>query len=470
MYDPVEDRIKDECGVFGIYGHENVAEMVYLGLFSLQHRGEESAGIAVYDGKSIRYHKEMGLVGDVFDHETLARFHGTHAIGHVRYSTTGGSVLRNAQPFVVNYAKGQVAIAHNGNLTNAKELREHLERHGSIFQSTMDSEIIVHLMAKPDYKDHIEGIAGAATKIKGAYSLVVLTEDSLVGMRDPQGFRPLSIGKVGESFVLSSETCAFDLIGAEFVRDVEPGEMVVINDKGINSIWPFGEKKLKKSHCIFEHIYFSRPDSVVFGENVGSVRERMGIQLAKEAPADADLVIAVPDSGNFCAIGYAKESGIPFGIGFTRNHYIGRTFINPTQSQRDFKVRIKLNPIRDFIKGKRLVVIDDSIVRGNTSRSRVKVLRSAGAKEVHLRISCPPHKHPCYFGIDFPKHDELIANKMSLEEMAEFLECDSVGYLSHEGMLGAVSLPEEDYCTGCFSGKYSIDVNTDAFSKFSLED
>lgn len=469
MYDPVEDRIKDECGVFGIFGHENVAEMVYLGLFSLQHRGEESAGLAVYDGENIRYHKEMGLVGDVFNHDILSRFHGTHAIGHVRYSTTGASVLRNAQPFVVNYAKGQVAIAHNGNLTNAKHLRGWLEKHGSIFQSTMDSEIIVHLMAKPCYKDHIEGIAGAATQIEGAYSIVVLTEDALVGMRDPQGFRPLSIGKVGSSYVLSSETCAFDLIGAEFVRDVEPGEMVVIDKNGLRSMYPFGEKEPKHSHCIFEHIYFSRPDSIVFGENVASVRERMGIQLAKEAPADADLVIAVPDSGNFCAIGYAKQSGIPFGIGFTRNHYIGRTFINPTQEQRDFKVRIKLNPIKDFIKGKRLVVIDDSIVRGNTSRSRVKVLRSAGAKEVHLRISCPPHKYPCYFGIDFPQKDELIANKLSEKELADYLEVDSVGYLSHEGMLGAVSLPPEDYCTGCFSGKYKVDVDKETFSKFSLE-
>lgn len=461
-------RLKEHCGVFGVYGHPNASELVYLGLFSLQHRGEESAGIAVSNGKNINCFKQMGLVEEVFNEDILKSLEGEIAIGHVRYSTTGSSVLKNAQPFVVTYAKGQVGIAHNGNLVNGKELRKQLERYGSIFQSTMDSEIIVHLMAKPSYGDQIEGLFEAVRQIEGAFSLALLTEDSLIGARDSNGFRPLSLGKLDNAWILSSETCSFDLIGAEYVRDVEPGEIVVINKDGIRSLFPFKNKKDNPSYCIFEHIYFSRPDSIVFGDNVGKVREKLGENLAKECPANADMVIAIPDSGNFAAIGYARESGIPFGIGFTRNHYIGRTFINPVASKREFKVKIKLNPIRDFIQGKRLVVVDDSIVRGNTSKSRVKILRKAGAKEVHLRISCPPHKFPCYYGIDFPAKKELIANNLSLEEIKNFIEVDSLGYLSYEGMMKSVSLPCKKYCTACFSGNYPVLFDND-FSKYSME-
>jgi amidophosphoribosyltransferase len=461
-------EIKDECGVFGVYGSAHASEIVYLGLFALQHRGEESAGIATSYENTLRVHKAMGLVGDVFNEQNLALLKGSSAIGHVRYSTTGDSVIKNAQPFLVNYSRGQVAIAHNGNLVNAIELRKELERLGSIFQSTMDSEIFVHLMAKPSYASHIEGIIAAVQRVKGAYSLIVLTEDSLIGLRDPHGFRPLSIGKIGSSYILSSETCAFDLVGAEFVRDVAPGEIVEISSAGLKSHFPFKDAHVSESCCIFEHIYFSRPDSIVFGENVGSVRERLGMKLAMESPADADLVIAVPDSGNFAALGYSKASSIPFGFGFTRNHYIGRTFISPTVDKRDFKVKIKLNPVTDFIKNKRLVVIDDSIVRGNTSKSRVKVLRRAGAKEVHLRISCPPHRWPCFYGIDFPEKGELIANTMSLEQIRDYLEVDSLGYLSHEGMLQCFRNKRNKYCAACFSGEYPVDFGK-AFNKSSLE-
>jgi amidophosphoribosyltransferase len=468
VYNPETDRFEDECGVFGVYGSPKAAELVYLGLFALQHRGEESAGIATSDGKTIQVYKEMGLVGDVFNETILKSLPGSLAIGHVRYSTTGISALKNAQPHVVNYSRGQVAIAHNGNLVNAKELRTELENYGSIFQCTMDSEIFVHLMAKPTHVNHVEGIIGAVKRVEGAYSLVLLTEDSIIGVRDPHGFRPLSIGRKDHVYFLSSETCAFDLVGADFVRDVEPGEIVVINDKGLKSYFPFKNMLKREAYCIFEHIYFSRPDSIVFGENVGLVREKLGIQLAKESPADADLVIAVPDSGNFAALGYAKESGISFGFGFTRNHYIGRTFISPSVEQRDFKVKIKLNPIRDFIKGKRLVVIDDSIVRGNTSKSRVKVLRKAGAKEVHLRISCPPHKWPCFYGIDFPQKNELIANNMTFEAIRDYLEVDSLGYLSHQGMLSCFTDSPKKYCTACFSGEYLVDHDKN-FTKSSLE-
>lgn len=467
MYNPQTGRFHDECGIAGVFGISDASNLVYLSLFSLQHRGEESAGIAVSDEGVLKVYKNMGLVGDVFNETLLASLKGKTAIGHVRYSTTGSSTIKNAQPFLVDYAKGQVAIAHNGNLTNARELRNELEQYGSIFQSTMDSEIVVHLMAKPTYRDNIEGIIGAMRRIRGAYSLVILTNDELIGLRDPNGFRPLSIGKINGGWVLASESCAFDLIGATFIRDVDAGEIVVINKDGLKSIKPFGEVK-KTSNCIFEHIYFSRPDSVVFGENVGSVRIRLGKNLAKEHPAEADIVIAVPDSGNFAALGYAHESGIPFGFGFTRNHYIGRTFINPKQSQREFKVKIKINPIKEFVQGKRVVVIDDSIVRGNTSKSRVKVLRQAGAKEVHLRISCPPHKYPCYYGIDFPEKNELIANRMSIDEIAQYLEVNSLGYLSHEGMLDALDNKKDSFCTACFSGKYDVNYD-DEFRKDDLE-
>lgn len=475
MYDYKTDKIKDECGVFGIYGHERAAGLTYLGLFSLQHRGEESAGIVTSDGEKLNLHKAMGLVGDVFSGGQLKNLHGNLAIGHVRYSTSGSSTLTNAQPYVVDYSRGRIAVAHNGNLVNAKMLRDELEAYGSIFGSTMDSEIIIHLMAKPTYRNREEGLTGAVRRIRGAYSLTILTEDELIGVRDPQGFRPLCLGVIGEkTHVLASETCAFDLIGARYIRDIDPGEIVIINKKGVKSLYPFKQKELfpgesfENAFCIFEHVYFARPDSLVFGENVAVCREKLGRNLAKEQPAEADIVIPVPDSGNFAALGYAHESGIPFEFGFTRNHYIGRTFIQPAEHQREFKVKVKLNPIRETIEGKRVVVVDDSIVRGNTSKNRVKTLRDAGAKEVHLRISCPPHKFPCYYGIDFPSREELIASKHSVEKIRKFVDADSLGYLSEEGLLNSVSGDKNNYCTACFSGKTKCPV-LNGFSKYSME-
>jgi amidophosphoribosyltransferase len=439
-----------------------------LGLFALQHRGEESAGIATSDGKRIYLHKAMGLVDEAIPAKVLKNLPGTSAIGHVRYSTTGSTTLANAQPLLVDFSRGQVALGHNGNLVNAQFLRSELEAYGSIFGSTTDSEIFVHLMAKPAYKNMVESVLGALKEVEGAYSMVVLTEKELIGIRDPHGFRPLSLAKLNGGYVLSSETCALDLIEAEFIREIEPGEVVVISDKGIKSYYPFKGQNRRVAQCIFEHVYFARPDSRIFGENVGLVRERLGKILAEEHPADADIVIPVPDSGNFAAMGYAKESGIPLTAGFTRNHYIGRTFINPRQEMRTFKVRIKMNPIQEIIKGKRVVVVDDSIVRGNTSKSRVRLLRKAGAKEVHLRISCPPHVSPCFYGIDFPSKDELIAAKNSIDYIKKYIEVDSLGYLSHEGLLKAVSFPKENYCTACFTGKYPTKI-TDQMDKFKLE-
>lgn len=462
------EGVKDHCGVFGIFGHEKAAELTYLGLFALQHRGEESAGIVTTDGKQMYLHKQMGLVGDAFSKSTLEKLPGNAAIGHVRYSTTGSSSISNAQPYMVDYSRGAVALAHNGNLTNAHLLRAELEAYGSIFSSTTDSEIFVHLMARPKYKNTEESVLGVLEKVQGAYSMTLLTEKELVGIRDPNGFRPLCLGKLDSAYVIASETCALDLINAEFIREIEPGEVVIINGKGLKSFYPFKGKNNRISQCLFEHVYFARPDSQIFGENVAVVRERLGRILAKEQPAKADIVVPVPDSGNFAAMGYAKESGIPLAHGFTRNHYIGRTFINPTQEMRTFKVRIKLNPIKEVIEGNRVVVIDDSIVRGNTSKSRVTLLRKAGAKEVHMRISCPPHISPCYYGIDFPSKQELIACNKSLDQIKEYLNVDSLGYLSHEGLLSVVSFPKENYCTACFTGNYPTKI-TDEMDKFKLE-
>ncbi len=459
---------KHYCGVFGVFGVEKAAELAYLGLFSLQHRGEESAGIATSDGKRVYLHKAMGLVNDAIPINALQKLPGNSAIGHVRYSTTGSSTLSNAQPLLVDFSRGQVALAHNGNLVNAQLLRAELEAYGSIFGSTTDSEIFVHLMAKPNYKNTIDSVLGALREVEGAYTMVLLTEKELIGIRDPHGFRPLCLGKLNGGYVLASETCAFDLIEAELVREIAPGEAIVISDKGIKSHFPFKNENRRVAQCIFEHVYFARPDSSVFGENVGVVRERLGKILAQEQPAEADIVVPVPDSGNFAAMGYAKESGIPLAHGFTRNHYVGRTFINPRQEMRTFKVRIKLNPIREIVEGKRIVVVDDSIVRGNTSKSRVRLLRKAGAKEIHLRISCPPHVSPCFYGIDFPSKDELIASKNSLAYIKKYVEVDSIGYLSHEGLLRAVSFPKENYCTACFTGKYPTPI-TDETDKFKLE-
>lgn len=461
-------RPKHYCGVFGIFGHDKAAELAYLGLFALQHRGEESAGICTSDGKKLYLHKAMGLVGDAIPPSSLQKLPGRSAIGHVRYSTTGSTTLTNAQPLLMDYSRGPVAIAHNGNLVNAQLLRDELEAYGSIFGSTTDSEIFVHLMAKPSYKNTEESVIGTVKRVEGAYSVTLLTERELVGVRDPYGFRPLCLGKLNDAYVLASETCAFDLIEAEYIREIEPGEVVIINEKGLKSYYPFKGETRRLSHCIFEHVYFARPDSKVFGENVGLVRERLGEILAREQPARADLVIPVPDSGNFAAMGYAKKSGIPLAHGFTRNHYIGRTFINPIQEMRTFKVKVKLNPIREVVEGKRVVVIDDSIVRGNTSKSRVKLLRKAGAKEVHLRISCPPHVSPCFYGIDFPSKEELIAANNSVEKIKEYLGVESLGYLSEEGLLSAVSFPKENYCTACFTGKYPTKI-FDKMDKFKLE-
>lgn len=463
----MSDDLKDKCGVFGIFGHPDAAYLTYLGLYALQHRGEESAGIVVSDGKRMASHRAMGHVQDVFDTPTLERLiPGDRAIGHVRYSTTGSSNLKNAQPILVDYSRGEIAIGHNGNLVNADILRSELEAYGSIFQTTTDSEIIIHLMAKPSYRNVEEGVIEALGRVRGAYSLVFLTHKFLIAARDPQGFRPLWLGKIGSAYVVASETCAFDIMGAEPVREVEPGEILFISETGIRSE-KLADQPPHLAHCIFEHVYFARPDSRIFGESVHLVRERFGRALAKEHPVDADIVIPVPDSGNSAALGYSQQSGIPLEAGIIRNHYVGRTFIQPSQGMRDFKVRVKFNLVKEVLANKRIVVVDDSIVRGTTSKMRVRSLRQAGAKEVHLRISCPPHMFPCAYGIDFPTRDELIANRYTLEEMRKYFECDSVGYLSLDGMLGCVSQPKQNYCTACWSGKYPVAI--DGFDKYLAE-
>lgn len=462
------ENIKHHCGVFGIYNHPHAARITQLGLFALQHRGEEAAGICTSDSSDLYLVKKMGHVGEAFDDASFAQLPGKNAIGHVRYSTTGSSTIVNAQPYKVDYSRGQIAIAHNGNLVNAQILRAELEAYGAIFGSTIDSEVFVHMISKPSYRSHEEGVLGATKRAKGAFSLVLLTEDHLFGVRDPQGFRPLCLGKLGNSYVLASETCAFDLIEAEFIREIEPGEVVVIDSKGIRSHFPFKDEKIARAHCIFEHVYFARPDSIIFGDSVGLVRERLGRQLAKEHPVDADIVIPVPDSGSWAALGYSRESGIPYSHGFIRNHYIGRTFLSPSEASRKLKVRIKLNPIRQAVEGKRVIVVDDSIVRGNTAKNRVKLLRGAGAKEVHMRISCPPHVSPCFYGIDFPSKKELLAANNTLEEIQQFLGVDSLGYLTIDGMLGATTQDPKHFCTACFSGKYPTKIY-DSDDKYKLE-
>ena len=447
--------LKDKCGVFGVFGHKEAAYLTYLGLYALQHRGEESAGIVSSDGKKMYAHRGMGHVQEVFDGNQLENLAGDRAIGHVRYSTTGSSNIKNAQPILVDYSRGEIAIGHNGNLVNADILRSELEAYGSIFQTTTDSEIIIHLMAKPSLRNIEEGVIEALSRVKGAFSLVFLTHNYLIAARDPQGFRPLWLGKKDGAMLVASETCAFDMMDAEAIREVEPGEVVFISPRGMRSE-KLPMKDTRHAHCIFEHVYFSRPDSRIFGESVHLVREQLGRQLAKEHPVDADFVIPVPDSGNSAALGFSQESKIPLEYGIIRNHYVGRTFIQPSQGMRDFKVRVKFNFIKEVLKNKRVVVVDDSIVRGTTSKMRVKSLRKAGVKEVHLRISCPPHKFPCAYGIDFPTREELIANKYSTEEIKKYFECDSVGYLSLEGMLKSVSFPKENYCTACWTGKYPV--------------
>ncbi|HUQ07201.1 MAG TPA: amidophosphoribosyltransferase [Kofleriaceae bacterium] len=449
------------CGIFGIHGHDEAANIAYLGLHALQHRGQESAGVVAGD-RGLRRHVGMGLVSDVFDEKTLSRLPGRAAIGHVRYSTAGSSELRNAQPFLFDYAGGSVSIAHNGNLVNAEELRTRLEAAGSIFQTTSDTEVIVHLMAKVPEFDPVARLIQALRQVQGAYSLIVLSDDKLIGVRDPHGFRPLVIGRLKDGYVLSSETTAFDLIEAEYIRDVEPGELVVVDGAGLRSFKVSNEPATPTRFCVFEHVYFARPDSLVNGKSVYRARERMGMRLAEEQPAVADVVIPVPDSGVPSAIGYAKQSGIPFELGLIRSHYVGRTFIEPQDSIRHFGVRLKLSPVRTVVDGKRVVVVDDSLVRGTTSRKIVKMLRAAGAREVHLRISAPPTTHPCYYGIDTPNRSELVAASHSLEEIARYVTCDSLGYLSHEGMMASVnpaSTPNDvgaGYCSACFTGNYPV--------------
>jgi amidophosphoribosyltransferase len=454
-----------ECGVFAIFGHPEAAILTYYGLFALQHRGQESAGIVTSDGSGDAFssHKGMGLVAQVFGMKDLEQLPGNRAIGHVRYSTTGSSNLKNAQPFLVDTSRGQLAIAHNGNLVNAAQLRVELEEEGSIFQTTVDSEIALHLLAKaPDRTSPL----AALRRMEGAFSMVIMGENEIIGVRDPFGFRPLSLGKLDGAYVLSSETCAFDLIHAEFIREIEPGEVVIIDDNGIRSEWPF--PRAKKSFCIFEYVYFARPDSNIDHMNVKEIRVQMGRELARLHPVEADVVVPVPDSGIYAALGFSEELGIPFDLAFVRNHYIGRTFIQPTQLIRDFNVRVKLNLIGEAVRGKRVVVIDDSIVRGTTARTRVVNLREAGAKEVHVRISCPPHKHACFYGIDFPDPEKLLANQMTNEQICEYLGADSLGYLEVDSMVRATGLPRENFCMACFDGKYPLPYD-EAFDKHVME-
>lgn len=446
---------KHYCGVFGIYGHPNAAELTYYGLYALQHRGQESAGIVSSDGRQFRTHKGMGLVSQIFNGDILHGLVGTMAVGHTRYSTTGSSHLRNAQPLTVDCARGQIAIAHNGNLTNASQLREELENRGSIFQTTVDSEIILHLMAQPSLNGHENNLVETIRRIEGAFSLVIMTENELIGVRDPHGFRPLCIGKVDDAYVLSSETCALDLIHAKFVRDVEPGEIVIINKEGIKSIQAFPEQE-RRAFCIFEYVYFARPDSTISNRNVYKVRVEMGRQLARENPVDADIVVPVPDSGNYAALGYSMECGIPYEIAFIRNHYVGRSFLQPSQLIRDFNVRVKLNLIPELVKGKRVIIVDDSIVRGTTCKARVNTLKEAGATEVHVRVSCPPHMHPCVYGIDFPDRNKLMAANYSIDDIRKYLNADSLAYLSQDGMVNATGLGKQAFCMACYDGEYPV--------------
>ena len=449
-------EVTESCGIFGIFGHDDAVRKTFLGLYALQHRGEESCGIATTDGKMIEYHRAMGLVSETLTPDVLAGLENRTAIGHVRYSTTGASKIENAQPFVANYANGQIAIAHNGNLVNSAQLRRAYERHGAVFQTSMDTEVIVHLIAKPSHVQQHEGFIHCLNHLKGSYSLLILTPHEMVAARDPRGFRPLSIGEVDGATVIASETCALRQVGARFVRDVEPGEMIRISRQGTCCHMFADGKSTRPQHCIFELIYFARPDSVVFGQNVHEARKRFGAELAREHPVEADVVVAVPDGGNSAAVGYARESGIPLDYGFIRNHYVGRTFIQPSQDRRTTGVAIKLMPIEEVVRDKRVVVVDDSIVRGTTSRAKIAQLREAGAKEIHMRITCPPHCFPCYYGIDFQAKGELVAARHSIEEIRQFLKLDTIGYLSVDGMLKCVRPPAENYCTACFTGKYAF--------------
>ncbi len=461
-------KLKEECGVFGIYNNLEASNLTYLGLHALQHRGQESAGIVTSDSVNLHNHRDMGLVSDIFSEEVLASLSGKNAIGHVRYSTTGSSQPKNMQPIVINYFRGSLAIAHNGNLTNARNLRDELEGEGAIFQSTTDTEVIVHLIAKSKEEKLVRRIIEALMRCKGAYSLLFLTPEYMIAARDPYGFRPLVMGKIGDSPVFASESCAFDLIEADFEREVEPGEIIVVSSEGVESFKPFEE--VKHAYCVFEYIYFARPDSFMTGRNVYQVRKELGRQLAREHPVEADIVVAVPDSGVPSAMGFAEESGLPLELGLLRSHYMGRTFIEPQQSIRNFGVKLKLNAIAEVLKGKRVVIIDDSIVRGTTSRKIVKMIRTAGAKEIHMRISSPPTKFSCYYGIDTPLKEELIANSLETDEIRKYITSDTLGYLSMEGVMNAVEAARklnggENFCNACFTGNYPVDL-TDKKTKY----
>jgi amidophosphoribosyltransferase len=464
-----DDKPREACGIFGIYDHPEAAALTYFGLYALQHRGQESAGIAVAKDMQIAEHKGMGLVSDVFDMDRLSQLDGGSAVGHVRYSTTGSSILTNAQPFRVHHRKKSYAVAHNGNFTNAHLLKNELEQAGSIFQSTMDSEIFLHLFVKNLKSGFEKALVDSVSRLEGAFSMVMLTsKGEIIGIKDPHGFRPLCLGKINGNYVLASETCAFDLVEAEFIREIDPGEIVIIGEDGIKSIQM--PTPSNRAFCIFEFIYFARPDSTIFGQNVYSTRKAHGRCLAREAPVDADLVMPFPDSGTYAALGYSEESGIPFEMGMIRNHYVGRTFIQPTQSMRDFGVRIKLNPVKELLKGKNLIIIEDSIIRGTTIKTRVKSLRKLGVRRVHMRVAGPPHRFPCHYGIDFSTRGELIAASKSVSELQDYLGLDSLHYLSIDGLLNSTGIenPGRHFCKACFDGDYPVSFDSE-ISKDCLE-
>jgi amidophosphoribosyltransferase len=448
------DKFKDECGVFGIFGHPEAAPLTSLGLYALQHRGQESAGIATGDGQRMRLARRMGQVTDAFSEETVTGLAGHLAIGHTRYSTAGDSTIENAQPFLIDCSHGQIAVAHNGNLVNARELRDELVRAGSIFQTTSDTEVVLHLYARSKAPTVEDALVESISQVSGAFSMVLLTKNRLIAARDPHGFRPLALGQLGDAWIVCSETCALDLIGATYVRDIEPGELLVISDGGLRSIHPYPPAQL--AHCIFEHVYFARPDSYVFGRSVNEVRTDFGRILAAESPVEADVVVPIPDSGVCAAIGYGEAADIPVRFGLIRNHYVGRTFIQPQQSIRDFGVKVKLNPVRSILENKRVVLVDDSIVRGTTSRKIVRLVKAAGAREVHVRISCPPTVSPCFYGVDTPSRKDLIGATHTVPEIRDFLEADTLAYLSLNGLQQAVGDRRSSYCTSCYTGVYPV--------------
>jgi len=450
------DKFHDECGVVGVYGHPDAANLVYLGLYALQHRGQESAGIAASSNGKMHLEVGMGLVADVFSDVRLKKLPGNIAVGHNRYSTTGVSRVKNAQPCLIEYSGGTMAMGHNGNLVNASEIRKELGVAGAIFQSTNDSEVIVHLMAQSRRNSFVDRAVAALSQVKGAYSIVLMSENELVAARDPQGFRPLCLGKLDGAYIVASESCVMDLVEAEFIREIEPGELILINQFGVKSFHPF--QKASTKQCVFEHIYFSRPDSYLFGHSVYSTRKLMGKALAREKPVEADVVVPVPDSGVISAMGYSEEAKIPFQMGLIRNHYVGRTFIEPQSQIRNFGVKIKLNAVKPVIEGKRVIIIDDSIVRGTTSKKIVRMLREVGAREVHVRISSPPTTHSCFYGIDTPTKGELIASNMDIDQTCEYLGADSLHYMSLEKMLKIFGEQKDDFCAACFDGRYPVDV------------